>query len=72
MMLAPDRYVRARLSDPSHKLPWQGRLFGVGGEEPGFETVDLWSPFTQLLLADGSIVRATGMTVSDPLPSPAA
>ena len=58
MIVDNPRYVRARLSDPTHKMPWNGRLFGEGGDEPGFEMVDLWSPFTQLLLADGSIQLA--------------
>lgn len=58
MALDPSRFVRARLANSSHKLPWGQRLFGDNADEAGFETVDLWDSHVSMLLAGGSIVRA--------------
>lgn len=58
MKLESRRFSRARLADPSHRLPWGGRWFGHGSDEPGFETVDLWNSFHAMLIADGSLKLA--------------
>jgi hypothetical protein len=58
MPLNPARYVRCRLADPTHKLPWSGRLFGANTEDPGHELVDLWNGHNVMLIAGGSIVQA--------------
>lgn len=56
-----ERYVRARLADPTHKLPFPDKpmLFPTSADG---EIVDTWDPFFQTLLLDGSLVR-----VNDPL-----
>lgn len=48
----------ARLGREGDRMPWNGRLFGVGTDNPGFELVDLQDSFTLSLLRDGSIVLA--------------
>lgn len=58
MDLDPRRYIRARLADASHKLPFRGRLFGENQDHPGFEMVDTFFSFDAYLLRDGSIVAA--------------
>ncbi len=58
MKLDPTRYVRARLVDAAHRLPWGMRLFGTNAEDPGHELVDLWDSHVSMLLTGGSIVRA--------------
>lgn len=63
MALDPKRYARARLIDPSHTLPWKGRLFGANAEEAGFETIDLFDPFDQMLIRGGSIALAPAEAV---------
>lgn len=53
MALDPDRYVRAELSNPEHRLPMpNGRLF-----DPNGQLVDLHDPTVIALLKDRSIVR---------------
>lgn len=58
--LDPNRYVFAKLADPTHTLPMprKGRLFGANPEHPGFERVDIHDQFYAMLFAGGSIVRA--------------
>jgi len=52
----PNRYVQVHLVDPSHKLPVPGtkRLFPTA---PEGELVDIYNPFWQALLKDGSVAR---------------
>jgi hypothetical protein len=64
MKLDPTRYVRCRLADPTHKLPWGGRLFGDNAEDPGHETVDVIAHGH--LLAGGSLVRAPKEEAASP------
>lgn len=66
MDLDPRRYIRARLADASHKLPFRGRLFGDNQDHPGFEIVDLFHSFDAYLLRDGSIVAAPKEEVAKP------
>jgi hypothetical protein len=58
MILDPRRYIRARLANPAHKLPYHGRFFGDNQDDPGFEIVDTFPSFDAYLLRDGSIVPA--------------
>lgn len=58
MDLDPRRYIRARLADATHKLPFRGRLFGDNQDDPGFEIVDTFPSLDAFLLGDGSIVAA--------------
>jgi len=58
MALDPVRYPFARLVDATHKMPWQGRMFGDNAEHPGFERVDVQESHTHFLLAGGSIELA--------------
>lgn len=53
-----ERYAYARLRDPSHVLPWQGRMFGKGADFDGFERVDSFDGFVCMLIADGSLEYA--------------
>lgn len=56
-MLKP-YHAYARLARASDRMPWRGRLFGVGTDRPGIEIVDMHDSFTLALFADGSIVPA--------------
>lgn len=69
MDLDPRRYIRARLADASHKLPFRGRFFGDNQEDHGFEMVDTFTAFDAYLLGDGSIVAAP-KEMADPTPAP--
>ena len=72
-MLKP-YHAYARLARAADRMPWRGRLFGVGTDHPGFEIVDLHDSFTLALIADGSIVLADPPATSSssaPLPAPA-
>lgn len=62
----------ARLVDPSHKLPWHGRLFGVGTDHPGYELVDPNESFTYRLIQDGSIMleEPAAPAAAEPAPAP--
>ena len=51
-----DHHKHARLARAGDRMPWHGRLFGYGTENPGYEVVDLRDGFTLGLLADGSLV----------------
>ena len=68
MDLDPRRYIRARLADASHKLPFRGRFFGDNQDHPGFEIVDLFGSFDAYLLRDGSIVAAPEEEAPPPSP----
>lgn len=67
MTLDPARYVFARLADPAHKLPWDGRLFGDNADHPGLEQVDLFDSFVSMLFAGGSLVPAEAPSAPLPL-----
>jgi hypothetical protein len=56
MKLDPVRYIRCRLADASHRLPWGSRLFGDNSEDPGHEIVDVIAHGH--LIAGGSVVKA--------------
>jgi hypothetical protein len=72
MDLDPRRYIRARLADASHKLPFRGRLFGDNQDDPGFEIVDTFPSLDAFLLGDGSIVAAPKeIATVPPAPMPA-
>jgi len=49
-------HAYARLARPTDRMPWHGRMFGVGTDHPGFEIVNLHDSFTLSLIADGSIL----------------
>lgn len=61
----PERFVKAVLTDPTHKLPFPGqsRLFSVSGE-----TIDRWDPFWIMCIKDGSI---NVVPPAPPAPKPA-
>ncbi len=65
--LDPARYPFARLVVAEHRLPFGARFFGDVSDHPGYERVDTFDGFVQMLLTGRSIELA-----DPPATSPAA
>lgn len=61
--------AHARLARPTDRMPWKGRLFGVGTDHPGYEIVDTHDGFTLALIADGSILLENPPEPAQPEPA---